>query len=197
MGRRQCELEGCTKGAVSGGTPYCSGHGGGKRCQEEGCPKAAAAGGTQRCIAHGGGRRCKEPGCSKGARPGTSHCSAHGGGKPKLCANPLGTCTRLAVAGNRSGLCIFCGGGRRLESSLLDTPSSWDPSPTPSPPPSPRVFQVKLPSTNRRAHGVHPRCQALLGVYGSFKGPIRINHSATSPRLTRRGATWRRRMRVA
>jgi hypothetical protein len=35
MGKRQCELEGCTKWAVSGGTPYCTAHGGGKRCQEE------------------------------------------------------------------------------------------------------------------------------------------------------------------
>jgi hypothetical protein len=37
MGRRQCELEGCTKQAVCGGTPCCKAHGGGKRCQEEGC----------------------------------------------------------------------------------------------------------------------------------------------------------------
>jgi hypothetical protein len=35
MAPRQCELEGCTKWAVSGGTPYCTAHGGGKRCQEE------------------------------------------------------------------------------------------------------------------------------------------------------------------
>jgi hypothetical protein len=39
MGKRQCELEGCTKWAVSGGTPYCTAHCGGKRCQEDGCTK--------------------------------------------------------------------------------------------------------------------------------------------------------------
>ena len=194
MGRALCRWNGCETAAQAGGTPHCISHGGGRRCQDEGCAKLAQDG-TPNCISHGGGRRCQKEGCPKAVRDGTAFCVVHGGGK--LCANPWIPCTRLAVAGNRSGLCIFCGGGRRLESSLHDTPSSWDPSPTPSPPPSPRVFQVKLPSTNRRAHGVHPRCQALLGVYGSFKGPIRINHSATSPRLTRRGATWRRRMRVA
>jgi hypothetical protein len=31
MGRRQCELEGCTKGGL-GDTGYCKAHGGGKRC---------------------------------------------------------------------------------------------------------------------------------------------------------------------
>jgi hypothetical protein len=46
MGRRQCELAGCSKWAVSGGTPYCMAHGGGKRCQEEGCTKGALRGGT-------------------------------------------------------------------------------------------------------------------------------------------------------
>jgi hypothetical protein len=39
MGRRQCELEGCSKRAISGGTPYCIAHGGGKRCQEETAPR--------------------------------------------------------------------------------------------------------------------------------------------------------------
>jgi hypothetical protein len=56
MGRRQCELDGCTKGAASGGTPHCVAHGGGKRCQEEGCVKSAAGGGTPHCVAHGGGK---------------------------------------------------------------------------------------------------------------------------------------------
>jgi hypothetical protein len=41
MGRRQCELGGCSKGAISAGTPYCIAHGGGKRCQHEGCSKSA------------------------------------------------------------------------------------------------------------------------------------------------------------
>jgi hypothetical protein len=41
MGRRQCELEGCTKGAESGGTPFCIAHGGGKRCQVQDCTKGA------------------------------------------------------------------------------------------------------------------------------------------------------------
>jgi hypothetical protein len=64
MGRRQCEVEGCTKQAVGGGTPHCSAHGGGKRCQEESCLKSAAPeGGTGYCKAHGGGRRCQHEGC--------------------------------------------------------------------------------------------------------------------------------------
>ena len=44
MPRKQpklCEREDCTKGAVSGGTPHCLAHGGGKRCKEEDCPKSA------------------------------------------------------------------------------------------------------------------------------------------------------------
>jgi hypothetical protein len=41
MGRRPCELDGCTKWAEAGGTPYCKAHGGGKRCEEEGCSKSA------------------------------------------------------------------------------------------------------------------------------------------------------------
>ena len=41
MGRRQCELDGCTKQAITVGTPYCKAHGGGKRCQEEDCTKSA------------------------------------------------------------------------------------------------------------------------------------------------------------
>jgi hypothetical protein len=38
MGRRPCELEGCSKGGI-GDTGYCKAHGGGKRCQHEGCFK--------------------------------------------------------------------------------------------------------------------------------------------------------------
>ena len=41
MGRRQCELEGCTKRAESGGTPHCKAHGGGRRCQTVDCTKSA------------------------------------------------------------------------------------------------------------------------------------------------------------
>jgi hypothetical protein len=41
MGKRQCELEGCTKGIAGGGTPYCKAHGGGKRCQTVDCSKSA------------------------------------------------------------------------------------------------------------------------------------------------------------
>jgi hypothetical protein len=52
MGRRQCELEGCTKGIEAGGTPFCIAHGGGKRCQEEDCCKSAR-GDTGFCVAHG------------------------------------------------------------------------------------------------------------------------------------------------
>ena len=39
---RQCEQEGCTNQARSGGTPHCIAHGGGRRCQQEGCSKAVA-----------------------------------------------------------------------------------------------------------------------------------------------------------
>ena len=81
MGKRQCELEGCSKWAASGGTPHCIAHGGGKRCQHEGCIKAAAGGGTLHCRAHGGGKRCQEEGCSKSAQGDTGFCIAHGGGR--------------------------------------------------------------------------------------------------------------------
>jgi hypothetical protein len=64
MGKRQCELEGCTKQAASGGTPHCVAHGGGERCQEEDCIKSAR-GDTEHCIAHGGGRRCQHDGFSQ------------------------------------------------------------------------------------------------------------------------------------
>jgi hypothetical protein len=48
MGKRQCELHGCTKQAAQGGTPYCIAHGGGKRCTYGlGCTKSAVSGGTQ------------------------------------------------------------------------------------------------------------------------------------------------------
>jgi hypothetical protein len=30
MGKRQCQLEGCSKWAQGGGTPHCKAHGGGK-----------------------------------------------------------------------------------------------------------------------------------------------------------------------
>jgi hypothetical protein len=65
-GRRQCELAGCSKASVSGGTPHCKAHGGGKRCQEEGCTKSAQ-GDTGHCVSHGGGKRCQEEGCFKAA----------------------------------------------------------------------------------------------------------------------------------
>jgi len=38
-----CEREGCTKGAVRGGTPHCVAHGGGKCCEGENCTKSAQA----------------------------------------------------------------------------------------------------------------------------------------------------------
>ena len=76
MGRRQCELDGCTKWVRAGGTPHCKAHGGGRRCQHLGCPKAAAGGGTQHCQAHGGGKRCQKQGCSKAVAraPGSTLC---------------------------------------------------------------------------------------------------------------------------
>jgi hypothetical protein len=59
MGRRQCQLKGCTKlAAVTRGTPHCIAHGGGKRCQEEDCIKSAL-GDTEHCVAHGGGNGAK------------------------------------------------------------------------------------------------------------------------------------------
>jgi hypothetical protein len=61
MGKRQCELAGCTKGIQAGGTPFCKAHGGGKLCQHGGCSKSAAGSGTQHCIAHGGGRPLPVP----------------------------------------------------------------------------------------------------------------------------------------
>ena len=47
-----------------------------KLCQVEGCDKGAQTGG--RCIAHGGGRRCQVEGCNKGAQSG-GRCRAHVG----------------------------------------------------------------------------------------------------------------------
>jgi hypothetical protein len=74
MGRRQCELEGCSKGIQAGGTPFCKAHGGGKRCQEKDCTKSAATeGSTGYCIAHGGGKRCQTVDCFKSARGDTGH----------------------------------------------------------------------------------------------------------------------------
>ena len=52
MGKRQCELAGCSKWIAAGGTPHCVAHG----CQEEDCIKGAATGGTPHCKAHGGKR---------------------------------------------------------------------------------------------------------------------------------------------
>ena len=76
MGKRQCELEGCSKWAQSGGTPHCKAHGGGKRCQHEGCCKSAI-GDTEHCKAHGGGRRCQQDGCTKPVAhaPGSVYCT--------------------------------------------------------------------------------------------------------------------------
>jgi hypothetical protein len=75
MGRRPCQLEGCSKGAL-GSTGYCAAHGGGKQCQHDGCLKSAR-GDTGHCTAHGGGRRCQEEGCSKSAVAGGTklHCA--------------------------------------------------------------------------------------------------------------------------
>ena len=92
MPRKLCEREGCTKGAVSGGTPHCVAHGGVKRCQKEDRTKSARGdtdflewtdrGDTDFCIAHGRGRRCQHAGCPKSAASvGTPHCVAHGGGR--------------------------------------------------------------------------------------------------------------------
>jgi hypothetical protein len=36
MGRRQCELEGCTKSAQTAGTQHCKAHGGGKTVPRRG-----------------------------------------------------------------------------------------------------------------------------------------------------------------
>jgi pentatricopeptide repeat protein len=83
MSTLQCELEGCTKRAESGGTQHCKAHGGGRRCQREGCTKAAAGAGTPHCLTHGGGKRCQEKGCTNpvgGGVGGTQHCIPHGGG---------------------------------------------------------------------------------------------------------------------
>ena len=110
-GGKRCQMEGCNKGAVSGGTPHCTAHGGGRRCETEGCDKAAEGGGTRHCGAHGGGRRCETEGCDKGALSGgTPHCGAHGGGR--RCE------TEGCDKGVHSGGTLHCiahGGGRRCE----------------------------------------------------------------------------------
>jgi hypothetical protein len=108
MGKRQCELEGCSKPAITGGTPHCKAHGGGKRCQHEGCPTAAVGGGTPHCKTHGGGRRCQQEGCSKSAQDVTEYCIAHGGGK--RCQHE--GCSKTARGGAH---CVAHGGGRRCQ----------------------------------------------------------------------------------
>jgi hypothetical protein len=111
MGRRQCELEGCTKWIQFGGTPFCKAHGGGKRCQTVDCTKGAAAGGDGlHCVTHGGGPRCAvvrcvNPSCTVGG--GSLRCLAHnneyrGGGVCADCDHPVvhgaTHCTRHAGA---------------------------------------------------------------------------------------------------
>jgi hypothetical protein len=109
MGRRQCELAGCSKGIQAGGTPHCIAHGGGKRCQHEGCTKSAI-GDTEHCVAHGGGKRCQEEGCIKSAIGDTGYCKEHGGGK--RCQDE--GCLRSAVGGGTTR-CAAHGGGRRCQ----------------------------------------------------------------------------------
>jgi hypothetical protein len=109
MGKRQCELEGCTKWAQTGGTPFCIAHGGGKRWQEESCTKSARPG-TQHCSAHGGGRRCQTVDCTKSALGDTGHCRVHGGGRR---CQEVG-CIKGAEAGGTPH-CIAHGGGKRCQ----------------------------------------------------------------------------------
>jgi hypothetical protein len=126
MGRRQCELAGCTKGVAGGGTPYCKAHGGGKRCQEEGCTKSAAPeGSTGHLIWNGmilticsnrllqGARLrqtlCQHEGCLTAARGGTPHCIAHGGGK---------RCQHADCLKSAEGATVYCkahGGVKRCQ----------------------------------------------------------------------------------
>jgi hypothetical protein len=117
MGKRQCELEGCTKWAQTGGTPFCIAHGGGKRWQEESCTKSARPG-TQHCSAHGGGRRCQTVDCTKSALGDTGHCRVHGGGR--RCQDE--GCTKCAQSD--TGHCVLHGGANgastRAASSLLE-----------------------------------------------------------------------------
>ena len=110
LGRRECEEGGCSKQAVSGGTPHCIAHGGGKRCQHEGCSKSAVGGGTDCCSAHRGGRRCHHEGCPKGAQGSTFYCKAHGGGRRCQHAG----CSKSAVGGG-TDYCVAHGGGRRCQ----------------------------------------------------------------------------------
>jgi hypothetical protein len=67
----------CSKAAVTGGTPHCRAHGGGRTCQHEGCSKPGQGGGTLHCKAHGGGKRCQHEGCAKpvAQAPGSVLCT--------------------------------------------------------------------------------------------------------------------------
>jgi hypothetical protein len=109
-GGKRCQVDNCSRSAVTGGTPHCKAHGGGKRCQHAGCTKSALAGGRQAlCSSHGGGKRCQHTGCPKGVQGGTPFCHAHGGGR--RCQE--GGCNKKAATGTSN--CLMHGGGRRCQ----------------------------------------------------------------------------------
>ena len=95
----------CNRMAV-GGTPLCTGHGGGKRCINADCNNLAVVN-TGLCKGHGGGKRCIHEDCNKAAAGSTKFCKAHGGGKRCM----IEGCTTSARGG--SGLCIRHGGEKR------------------------------------------------------------------------------------
>ena len=171
MGRRQCELDGCTKWIQGGGTPHCVAHGGGKRCQEEGCLKSARCD-TGACAAHGGGRRCQHLGCPKGAASGgTQHCQAHGGGK--RCQKQ--GCSKAVAQAPGSMLCTLClraaRFSRRVSSSAAATSSVTATSSPFTASTNSFVHQIESLATGTPAPAPSPPVHALRGWLGRVACP--------------------------
>jgi hypothetical protein len=103
MGRKQCELEGCPKGAIAGGAGFCIAHGGGRRCQHRGCSKSARAD-TKRCIGHGGT-----------SNPGSLIVSSCPGLPQSRPQNPAPACVCVDACRARSPCLPLPTGGRRCQ----------------------------------------------------------------------------------
>jgi hypothetical protein len=114
MGKRQCDLEGCTKLAASGGTPCCKAHGGGKHCQHAGCSKSAR-GDTGQCVGHGGGKWCQHESCLKGAEGGTHlHRTRRGQALPARGLPQVCCYRRHALSAGHTAAARRCGGAVTL-----------------------------------------------------------------------------------
>ncbi|OQS04663.1 hypothetical protein THRCLA_03124 [Thraustotheca clavata] len=113
-GGRQCNIQGCSTHARSGGcenpcrpnSDKCHFHRNRRTCVIEGCPNQVFA--RQRCVRHGGKPLCSHNGCTANARTG-GVCSRHGAALQKRVCS-VACCSRVA---HRKFLCIRHGGGRQ------------------------------------------------------------------------------------